>query len=76
MDWIIMYMYLNNRNIKWLQLSSACVWRGWILLFLLNDASNILTTWSEFEGGLNLLHKAADDAVIWLESTATAVLAK
>ena len=36
------------------------------------------TTWSltKFEGGLNLLHKADDDAVIWLESTATAALAK
>ena len=29
-----------------------------------------------FEGGLNLLHKAADDAVIWLDSTLTAALAK
>ena len=27
-----------------------------------------------FEGGLNLLHEADDDAVIWLESTATAAL--
>jgi len=26
------------------------------------------------EGGLNLLHEADDDAVIWLESTATAAL--
>ena len=31
---------------------------------------------TEFEGGLNLLHEADDDAVIWLESTATAALAK
>ena len=30
----------------------------------------------KFEGGLNLLHKADDDAVVWLESTATAALAK
>jgi len=29
-----------------------------------------------FEGGLNLLHEADDDAVIWLESTATAALVK
>jgi len=29
-----------------------------------------------FEGGLNLLHKADDDAVTRLESTATAALAK
>jgi len=29
-----------------------------------------------FKGGLNLLHEADDDAVIWLESTATAALAK
>ena len=29
-----------------------------------------------FEGRLNLLHEADDDAVIWLESTATAALAK
>ena len=31
---------------------------------------------TKFEGGLNLLHEADDDAVIWLESTATAALAK
>jgi len=31
---------------------------------------------TKFEGGLNLLHEANDDAVIWLESTATAALAK
>jgi len=31
---------------------------------------------TESEGGLNLLHVADDDAVIWLESTATAALAK
>jgi len=31
----------------------------------------------KFEGGLNLLHEADDDAaVIWLESTATPALAK
>ena len=31
---------------------------------------------TKFEGGLNLLHEAEDDAVTWLESTATAALAK
>jgi len=31
---------------------------------------------TKFEGGLNLLHEADDDAVIRLESTATAALAK
>jgi len=31
---------------------------------------------TKFEGGLNLLHEANDDAVILLESTATAALAK
>ena len=31
---------------------------------------------ARFEGGLNLLHESDDDAVIWLESTATAALAK
>ena len=31
---------------------------------------------TKFEGGLNLLHEADDDAVIWLESTATAALVK
>ena len=31
---------------------------------------------TKFEGGLNLLHEADDDAVIWLEATATAALAK
>jgi len=30
----------------------------------------------KFEGGLNLLHEADDDAVIWLESTAAAALVK
>jgi len=30
---------------------------------------------TQFEGGLNLLHEA-DDAVIWLEFTATAALTK
>jgi len=28
---------------------------------------------TKFEGGLNLLHKADDDAVIWLESTVTEI---
>jgi len=27
---------------------------------------------TKFEGGLNLLHEADEDVVIWLESTATA----
>ena len=31
---------------------------------------------TKFEGGLNLLHEADDDAVTWLESTAMAALAK
>ena len=31
---------------------------------------------TKFEGGLNLLHEADDDAVIRLESTATAALVK
>jgi len=31
---------------------------------------------TEVEGGLNLFHKVDDDAVIWLESTATAALTK
>ena len=31
---------------------------------------------TKFEGGLNLLYEVDDDAVIWLESTATAALAK
>jgi len=31
---------------------------------------------TKFKGGLNLLHDADDDAVTWLESTATAALAK
>ena len=31
---------------------------------------------TKFDGGLSLLHEADDDAVIWLESTATAALAK
>ena len=36
--------------------------------------SNFLS--AKFEGGLNLLHEADDDAVIWLEATATAALTK
>ena len=31
---------------------------------------------TKFEGGLNLLHEVDDDAVIWLEATATAALAE
>ena len=31
---------------------------------------------TKFEGRLNLLHEVDDDAVIWLESTATAALTK
>ena len=31
---------------------------------------------TKIEGGLNPLYEADDDAVIWLESTATAALAK
>ena len=30
---------------------------------------------TKLEGGLNLLHEADDNTVIWLESTATAALA-
>jgi len=31
---------------------------------------------TKVEGGLKLLHETVDDAVIWLESTATTALAK
>jgi len=31
---------------------------------------------TKFEGGPNLLHETDDDAVVWLESTATAALTK
>jgi len=31
---------------------------------------------TKFDGGLNLLDETDDDAVIWLESTATAALAR
>jgi len=31
---------------------------------------------TKFEGGLNLLHKADNDAGMWLESTVTAALVK
>jgi len=31
---------------------------------------------TKFEGGRNLFHEADDDAVMWLESTVTAALAK
>ena len=31
---------------------------------------------TKHEGGLNLLHEADDDEVIWLEATATAAVAK
>jgi len=33
-------------------------------------------TINKIESGLNLIHEADDDAVIWLESAATAALAK
>ena len=40
--------------------------------------NHIVDTWplTRFEGGLNLLHKVDNDAVIQLESTVTAALAK
>ena len=40
--------------------------------------NHIVDAWplTEFEGRLNLLHEADDDAVIWLGSTATAAIAK
>ena len=38
--------------------------------------NHIVDMCPKFEGGLNLLHEADDDAFIWLESTATAALAK
>ena len=31
---------------------------------------------TEFDSGLNLVHKVDDDAVVWMESTVTAALAK
>jgi len=31
---------------------------------------------TKFEGGLTILHEAEDDAVNWMESVATAVLAR
>jgi len=31
---------------------------------------------TKFEGGLNLVHGGDDDVIIWLESTATATIAK
>jgi len=34
------------------------------------------TTWTKFEGGLNLLHEVDDDTVIWLECTVTAAVAE
>jgi len=40
------------------------------------QTTNHIVDTCPFEGGLNLLHEADDDAVIWLESTATAALAK
>jgi len=41
---------------------------------MINTVNMCLLT--KFDGGLNLLHKADDDAVTWLESTSTAALAK
>jgi len=32
--------------------------------------------YAKFEGGLNLLHEADDDAVMWQQYTVTAALAK
>jgi len=45
-----------------------------LLLFLIIIVKPCPLT--KFEGGLNLLHEADDDTVIWLESTVTAALAK
>jgi len=41
-------------------------------------ASDIVDTCplTKFEGGLNILHEADDDAVIWVEFTATVALTK
>jgi len=38
--------------------------------------NHVVDIWplTKFEGGLNLLHEADDDTVIWLESTVTAAL--
>ena len=52
--------------------SSDCGQRQTVGLNHIVDTCPLTT----FEGGLNLLHEADDDAVIWLESTATAALAK
>jgi len=41
-----------------------------------NHIVNTTCSLTKLEGGLNLLHEADDDAVMWLESTATAALAK
>ena len=40
------------------------------------EFSRINKSHSKFEAGLNLLHEADDDAVIWLESTTIGALAK
>ena len=60
------------------QITAALVYR--FINKLVHHMSHIVDTrpLTKFEGGLNLLHEADDDAVIglWLEVTATAALAK
>jgi len=58
---------------KWgLTKSTSCDCGQWQTVNYIVDMCPL----TKFEDGLNLLHEADDDAVIWLESTATAALAK
>jgi len=49
-----------------------------VVMIKLRPSNHIVDTCplTKFEGGLNLLHEVDEDAVIWLESTATAALMK
>jgi len=52
--------------------SSSCDCGQWQTMNHIVDTCPL----TKFDGGLNLLHEADDDAVIWLECTATAAFAK
>jgi len=58
---------------KWgLAQSPSCDCGQWQIMNHIVDTRPL----TKYESGLNLPHEADDDAVIWLESTATAALAK
>ena len=66
-----MYVISDNR----LNMAKACLLIPSVYRQTMNHIVDTCQL-TKFEGGLNLLHETDDDAVTWLESTATAALAK